>query len=148
MDGDGSARLAWRVAAVAMLMVGPAQAATLTVTVSPVRNDQGLVQLCLFTGPRGFPECAGDPSVQRRRLPAQPGVMTTTFDVPPGVYAVTVFHDEKRLGRVETNFIGIPRSGVGASNNPTARFGPPGFDAAAFTMPDRPASIAITLRYP
>ena len=138
----------WRVAAMAMLMAGPARAATLTVTVSPVRSDQGLVQLCLFTGPRGFPDCAGDPSIQRRRLPAQPGVMTTTFDVPPGVYAVTVFHDEKRLGRVETNFIGIPRSGVGASNNPAARFGPPGFDAAAFTMPDRPASITITLRYP
>ncbi len=127
---------------------GLAHAATLTVTVGPVRNDQGLVELCLFTGPRGFPDCAGDPTVQRRRLPAVPGTLRTTFEVPPGTYAVTVFHDEKRLGRVETNFLGIPRSGVGASRDPVARFGPPGFDAAAFTMPAGPATIGITLRYP
>lgn len=137
-----------RAALLAVMLSGPACAATLTVTVGPVRNDQGLVELCLFKGPRGFPDCAGDPTVERRRLPAEPGTMRTSFEVPPGVYAVTVFHDEKRLGRVETNIIGIPRSGVGASRDPVARFGPPSFDQAAFTMPEGPAAIAITLRYP
>ena len=138
----GRAVLAW------MMIAVPVHAETLTVTIGPVRNTEGLVQVCLFASPAGFPDCAGNPGVQRRRLPAALGTVRTTFDVPPGVYAVTVFHDEKQSGRVDTNFLGIPRSGVRASNDPTARFGPPGFDAAAFTMPNRPATIAITLRYP
>ncbi len=137
----------WRALAL-ILMAGPARTATLTVTVLPVRNDRGLVELCLFSGPRGFPDCAGDPTIQRRRLPAQPGTLRTTFEVPPGTYAVTVFHDEKRLGRVETNFLGIPRSGVGASRDPVSHFGPPTFKAAAFAMPAGPAAITIALRYP
>ncbi len=124
-------------------------AADLTVAVTGVRNQDGLLQLCLFDRPQAFPDCAGDPAVKRRNLPATPGTMRAVFEnVAPGTYAVTVFHDEKRLGRVETNLLGIPRSGVGASNDPAARFGPPRFEDAAFTMPDRPAAIAITMRYP
>ena len=135
-------------ALVVIAMAAPVQAATLTVTIATVRNASGLVEICLFSSPSGFPDCSADPAVQRRRLPATPGTVQATFDIPPGVYAVTVFHDEKRLGKVETNLLGIPRSGVGASNNPVARFGPPGFRDAAFTMPAAPAGIVITLRYP
>ena len=135
-------------ALVLIAMAAPVQAATLTVTIATVRNASGLVEICLFSSPSGFPDCSADPAVQRRRLPATPGTVQATFDIPPGVYAVTVFHDEKRLGKVETNLLGIPRNGVGASNNPVARFGPPGFRDAAFTMPAAPASISIMLRYP
>ena len=133
----------------ALLTSGAAMAADLTVMVNGVRNNEGLLELCLFNRPQAFPDCAKDPAVQRRRLPATPGAMRAVFEgIAPGTYAVTVFHDEKRLGRVETNLLGIPRSGVGASNDPAPRFGPPTFESAAFTMPDRPAQVAITMRYP
>ena len=137
-----------RLAVALLLMALPVRAAELSVTITGVRNDQGLVEVCLFSGPTGFPDCSADPGIQRRRLPAVPGTVRTSFDIPPGTYAVTVFHDEKRLGRVETNFLGIPRSGVGASRDPEARFGPPPFADAAFVMGDRPAAVSVRLRYP
>jgi uncharacterized protein (DUF2141 family) len=40
--------------------------------------------------------------------------------VAPNTYAVSVFHDENSNGKLDTNFMGIPREGVGASNG--ARF--------------------------
>jgi len=49
------------------------------------------------------------PSIPRRRV---------------GKYAVSVFHDENSNGKLDTNFLGIPREGVGASNNAKGHFGP------------------------
>ena len=136
-------------AALALVLAGPTVAADLTVTVTGVRNADGLVQVCLFDRPNGFPDCSGDRSAQRKQAPAAPGEVRVRFEgVGPGVYAVTVFHDEKRTGRIETNFLGIPRSGLGASNDPQPRFGAPSFQDAAFTMPDRAAAIRLRMQYP
>ncbi len=128
---------------------GHAMAADLTVTVAGVRGAAGTVRMCVFSTPRGFPDCTADPSIQRRGVAAVPGVVRTVFTgLAPGSYAVTVFHDEKNTGKLDTNLLGMPRSGVGASNDPVTRFGPPRFSDAAFTLTDKPASVTITLRYP
>lgn len=133
----------------ATLLAGPAFAADLTVTVTGVRNADGLVQVCLFARRDAFPDCATDASVLRRRVPAAMGQVRAQFDgLRPGTYAVSVFHDEKQTGKIETNFLGIPRSGLGASNDPQPRFGAPTFEAAAFIVPDRPAAVTLRMQYP
>jgi len=48
------------------------------------------------------------------------------------MYAVSVFHDENYNGKLDTNLLGIPREGVGASNDARGNFRPPKFGAAAF----------------
>ena len=40
--------------------------------------------------------------------------------------------DENSSDKLETNFMGMPREGLGASNGAKGHFGPPKFDAAAF----------------
>ena len=131
------------------MMGGPSLAADLTVTVTGIRNADGLVQVCLFARREGFPDCAGDASVLRRRIPATPGQVQAQFNgLRPGTYAVSVFHDEKQTGRIETNFLGIPRSGLGASNDPQPRFGAPTFEAAAFIVPDRAVGVTLRMQYP
>jgi len=39
-------------------------------------------------------------------------------------------HDENSNGKMDTNFIGMPREGVGASNNAKGHMGPLKFRAA------------------
>lgn len=41
--------------------------------------------------------------------------------LPGGDYALLVWHDANGNGELDTNFIGIPKEAVGASNNPAAR---------------------------
>lgn len=137
-----------RLLILALLCTSSAQAAELTIRVTGIRNAEGTIRLCVFPGPNGFPDCTTNASVQRRSLPAQRGTVQAVVSVAPGTYAVTAFHDEKNTGKIETNLFGIPRSGVGASNNPVNRFGPPSFADAAFTVGDRPAGVSVTLRYP
>jgi uncharacterized protein (DUF2141 family) len=61
--------------------------------------------------------------------------MTCAFaSVAPGTYAVALFHDENDNGKLDTNFVGIPREGVGVSNNKLRSFGPPTWDDAKFAL--------------
>ncbi len=129
-------------------LAAPASAATLHVVVQGVRNDEGVMRLCLWSSPAGFPDCTND-AARRENKPAVAGEMRFVLGaVPPGIYAVTVFHDERDTGKVETNFLGIPRSGLGASNNPKARFGPPSFNDAAFRLGETDGQITLRMVYP
>jgi uncharacterized protein (DUF2141 family) len=67
--------------------------------------------------------------------------------IAPGRYAVSVFHDENSNGKMDTNFIGIPKEGVGASNDAKGRFGPPKFEAAAFQYSGGRLELKVRLEY-
>ena len=67
--------------------------------------------------------------------------------VSAGVYAVSIFHDENLNGRLDTNWMGIPREGVGASNNPKPRMGPPKFAAAEFQHSGASMDFEIIMHY-
>ena len=54
-------------------------------------------------------------------------------DVPPGEYALLVYHDENNNNRIDKNFIGIPKEPVGFSNGYQPK-GPPSYQRAAFTL--------------
>lgn len=53
--------------------------------------------------------------------------------VDPGEYAVKLYHDENDNGKLDKNFIGIPKEGYGFSNN-GGRFGSPSFEKASFVV--------------
>ena len=54
-------------------------------------------------------------------------------DVAPGEYALLVHHDENGNGRIDRNFIGIPREPIGFSNRYRPK-GPPSYSRAAFFL--------------
>lgn len=67
--------------------------------------------------------------------------------VTPGTYAASAFHDGNSNGKLDTNLLGIPREGVGASNSAKGHFGPPKFDAAAFHFGGGRLDLTITITY-
>jgi uncharacterized protein (DUF2141 family) len=66
------------------------------------------------------------------------GVVFSVLELPPGEYALTIYHDTNGSGDLDTNFIGIPKEPVAMSNNAKAKFGPPKYDDAKFTLGDEP----------
>jgi uncharacterized protein (DUF2141 family) len=60
--------------------------------------------------------------------------ITVELLLPAGEYALSVFQDVNNNGKLERNFIGIPKEPAGLSNNLRPRFGPPKFKGAAFTV--------------
>jgi len=58
----------------------------------------------------------------------------TFVNVPDGIYAISVFHDENGDGQLDTNFLGIPSEDTGSSNDAPAMFGPPKWEDAKFEV--------------
>ena len=112
-----------------------------------LHSDRGQVVCALFTAANDFPKRI-DRAFARTAAQIDSGRATCEFPkVPPGAYALSVFHDENWNGRLDTNWLGIPREGVGASNNPKARMGPPRFAAAAFKHSAASTDIEIIMHY-
>lgn len=137
-------------AALALLAPAFASAADLVVSVEGVRSADGDIRVAVHRRADGvdFPDSAG--IVKAAMRPAAKAGDLVFTGLTPGEYAIAAFHDEDRDGDLNTNLLGMPTEGYGFSNEARGTFGPPGFDAAAFTIKageDRPA-VTVKLGYP
>ena len=55
-------------------------------------------------------------------------------DIPPGTYAIAIYHDLDKNGEMNKNWMGIPKEPYGFSNNVMGRMGPPDFEDAGFEV--------------
>lgn len=125
----------------------PSPANLIHVDIFGLRNDKGQVICDLYSSADGFPK-NGAKAVAHAKSQISSGHAVCDFPgVQPGTYAVASFHDENSNGKLDTSFMGIPREGVGASNNAKGHFGPPKFDAAAFRFPGARLDLKITITY-
>ena len=128
----------------ATLAVTPARAATLEIVVGNVRDIRGKVLVSVCNPQRFLSEYCefNGQSV------AHPGeVVVAVPNVPPGTYAVQAFLDDDGDERIRRNWLGMPREGIGFSNDAPFRFGPPSFGDAAFTLGPAGGRIRLNLRY-
>lgn len=77
-------------------------------------------------------------------LPPSADIVTTSFDIPPGKYAISVFQDLNADGELNRNFIGIPKEPIGFGNN-YRPFGPPKFGSALVEFLPSSTSASIEL---
>lgn len=120
---------------------------SLTITVAAVRNNTGKVCVDLFNSPDGYPTQRSR-AFKQKCSPINNGTATVSFaNIPAGMYAGFAFHDEDNNGDIKKNWVGMPKEGVGASNNAKGRFGPPSFSAARFSVDREKTTVSIKLRY-
>jgi uncharacterized protein (DUF2141 family) len=72
-------------------------------------------------------------------------LVSTDLQLPQGDYAITVYYDVNDNGVLDTNFIGIPKEPIASSNNAPARFGPPKYKDAVFTLAAEPVTQHIDM---
>jgi len=130
-----------------VLAAGTAPALALDIAVSGLRNSNGDVVICIWrVQDKGFPNCGTGQPFKKLMVPATAPRVALT-DLPAGEYAVSLFHDERKRGKPETNFLGIPTSGIGLANNPP--FGPtnpPTFNKTRVVVPHTGA-VDIKVKY-
>lgn len=67
-------------------------------------------------------------------------------DIAAGDYAVSVFADVNDNGKLDTNFIGMPKEPVAVSRDAKGKFGPPKFADAAFKVGEGVDTQTITFK--
>ena len=112
-------------------------------------SDRGFVFCALWPSEEGYPE--------RRDHAARDGMSASLegerahihFEaVPHGEYALACFHDENANRMLDTNFVGIPSEGTGASNGARGWLGPPSYEAARFVVSEAgPDTLTIRIDY-
>lgn len=117
------------------------------VTVVSLRNDNGQLRCALFSSGEGFPKDATKAIASASVALKGESASCDFADVAPGSYAVSVFHDENSNGKLDTNFMGIPKEGVAASNDARGRFGPPKFDDAKFNFSGGRLDLKVHITY-
>ena len=123
------------------------QPSVIRVEVERLRNDKGQVVCALYSSSDGFPKNSEKAVAHANSQIADKRAICEFSGIEAGTYAVSVFHDENSNGKLDTNFLGIPREGVGASNDARGHFGPPKFDAAAFHFSGGRLNLTIKVAY-
>lgn len=125
----------------------PAGSGAITVRITGLRSTNGNLSAALFNAKKGFPG-KYERAIRKAQIPAAGSEHLVVFgDIPYGTYAVAVQHDENANGKLDANFLGMPKEGVGTSNNPKSKFGPPSFDDASFVLDKKAMELTIHLRY-
>ncbi len=121
-----------------------AQSHTLTIKMTGFKTDQGMAVVALFNQPDAFPT-KPEKAATTLRVPVAKGAAKAEFkNLPPGTYAVAVYHDVNNNNKMDANFIGIPKEQTGASNNAKGKVGPPAFKDARFALTGD-QSLTITM---
>ena len=120
---------------------------TLTVIVTQFRNDAGFAVGALFDNAAYFPKSA-DKALKTVQTNISNHEAVLIFEnLKPGEYAVSVFHDENKNKIMDTNWMGIPKEGVSASNNARGHMGPPKYKDAKFIFKGPTQTIRISMVY-
>jgi uncharacterized protein (DUF2141 family) len=118
------------------------------VQIRNIRNSTGTVDCALFESPEGFPTEALRAVTNVMVIKVRQTQARCDFeDIPPGRYALAVFHDENRNGTLDTNCLGLPTEGYGFSNDVKGVFGAPAFSAASVAYDGHTLELTISLQY-
>jgi uncharacterized protein (DUF2141 family) len=120
----------------------------LIMVIGGLRNDTGTVRVGLYNDASRFPRAGQNWRFCNAPIHARRAVCEIP-DVPPGVYAVALTHDENNNGHFDQGFLGWPLEGYGFSNNVHPHLlGPPGWDAARFVFRGgAPMTISMSMQY-
>lgn len=123
----------------AMNAIPTAVADTLTVTVNNIEKA-GEIHVAVYDNAEAFEADRGEkggaaPGITEGTIEmVEPGSVTYVYELPPGTYAIGIFHDVNLNNKMDNNLFGIPKEQYGFSNNARAFLGPPAFEAAAFEL--------------
>ena len=129
-----------------VLLQAPALADTeVTVEINGVEQHKGSMVVRLYDSKKSWlKDAAHETSLELDGSDTNP-VVTIPMTVPPGDYAVHVYHDLDANGKMKTNWIGIPKEPTGVSNDAKGKMGPPKFKDAVLSVGAEPMTIPINL---
>jgi uncharacterized protein (DUF2141 family) len=94
---------------------------------SALHSDRGTARCALYDSADHFLKQTAAEAVS----PIRGGAARCQFSgIVPGRYAIAAYHDENDNRELDSNFLGVPKEGIAASNDARGRFGPRWKEAA------------------
>ena len=120
---------------------------SLTVYVTGLRNNKGLVMFVLYNTDESLPDEHYEKFYRLKTAEIINHTSKFTFEnLPAGRYAVNILHDEDENGKIKKGVV-LPKEGIGFSN--VEKIGPlnkPNYEKASFVVEDQ-KDIGIEIIY-
>ena len=89
---------------------------SLTIKVENLRNSKCVVQVALYNKEGSIPDEHYKNYLRMEKVLIKNGKIECTFpNLPKGIYAVNILHDENSNGKIDKGLI-LPKEGIGFSN--------------------------------
>ena len=112
--------------AIIVLFSISATSQTFEIEITNIRPGKGEVKIALFDNENDWLE----KPVHSLSFESDARAKTISFEVPYGIYAISVYQDTNGNNELDTNFMGIPKEPIAFGNN-YKPFGKPDFNSAA-----------------
>ena len=105
----------------------------LTLHITNIQDVRGRLQVGIYDNKNDFPK---EGKEFKRCFIKVDGneVKFTVQDMPPGEYAIAIYHDANSDGKCNSNFLGVPTECYGFSNNVKPFLSAPSFNATKFSL--------------
>ena len=122
-----------------------AQTTSIQVEVSGIKDQKGTVYIGFYKAGTAFP-AAGKQSFRTSAKPDGKDKLTINIpDVEPGDYALAIYQDINNNGKLDKNFIGIPKEPYAFSNNFHPKMSAPKFEDCKITVSASSREFAVSL---
>jgi uncharacterized protein (DUF2141 family) len=108
-----------------------AQNVNLTVSVSGLKNNTGVLKVGLYNSDGTFLKSTYKSITSEIE---NNGATVTFVGIPKGEYGISSYQDENSNGKLDRNMMGIPSEDFACSNNATGFMGPPKYEDAKFRV--------------
>jgi uncharacterized protein (DUF2141 family) len=119
----------------------------LTLTINGIKNTKGTVRIAIFNKADGFPSDSKKAYKTLFVKSSLGNISTTIQSLSYGKYGIVVFYDENNNNEFDTNFMGIPKEGSGATNAVEKGRSKPKYENAVFTFSENNKTVSIKLFY-
>ncbi len=119
----------------------------LIVVISNIKSVTGQIGIYIFNSNNDFPDHFEKATLSTFVKVSGNTVEYTFTNVEIGTYAIALFHDENNDKKLNSNFIGMPKEGLGFSNNAKGNLGAPKYDDAKFDFIKPEQTINISVKY-
>ncbi len=118
---------------------------TLVIEMSGFKSNKGSAMLVVYDSKDTFSKI--ELARARAKVTISSGTARVEIEnLPPGTYSVSVYHDENDNGKLDTNFLGMPKETYGFSNDARGKAGPPEWEATTFAFAGEKQTITIRLK--
>jgi uncharacterized protein (DUF2141 family) len=119
----------------------------LEINITNIENGSGTIYIAILDSAEGWLKSDAESKPFReatQTVSSTDDLLVSIEDLPPGKYAISLFHDLDGDAEMDTNFVGFPKEPFGFSA-PMGKFGPPKFDEAAIEFSGENTSVEISL---
>ena len=116
----------------------------LSIRIEGIKEVKGKMYIAVHNQESSFP--GGEERFREAVAEVADRAVSWKFDdLPAAKYAISIFHDVNNNGKMDTNWVGIPKEPYGFSTNPRIVLRAPRFEECSFAVEDA-KSVTIQLK--